>query len=367
MTDKMPSDENREWEFYCCIIQRTVHKSQTVSFQPCNHRAEATSGKRLTKCHLCREPIQTIQEHLKMKPTKKSATILQAIVRRASARKQFVVSLSKSRSASVLSAVARRCMRHVAYLVEREKKSATILQAIVRRASARKQFVVSLSKSRSASVLSAVARRCMRHVAYLVEREQFYSSQARIERSCRSMYRLAKTQGVYWDCGVSCEVLPDLRAFEWLEFLQEDLYKRYEHLERDVIDAKITTYISDEIHRDFPVRYSSRWSRHPNQEDNNPVLKGLREQIRREGMPPCGLNWGNFDPQNEFWKEDFRRTTKEDQDFLYFNQLSSVSNGYKGNAGGAKWMDEGLNRVRKLWVTDWGYDKWGCPKDNAWK
>ena len=316
MTDKMPSDENREWEFYCCILQRTVHKSQTVSFQPCNHRAEATSGKRLTKCHLCREPIQTIQEHLKMKPT---------------------------------------------------KKSATILQAIVRRASARKQFVVSLSKSRSASVLSAVARRCMRHVAYLVEREQFYSSQARIERSCRSMYRLAKTQGVYWDCGVSCEVLPDLRAFTWLENLQEDLYKRYEHLERDVIDAKITTYISDEIHRDFPGRYSSRWSRHPNQEDNNPVLKGLREQIRREGMPPCGLNWGNFDPQNEFWKEDFRRTTKEDQDFLYFNQLSSVSNGYKGNAGGAKWMDEGLNRVRKLWVTDWGKDKTGCPKDNAWK
>jgi hypothetical protein len=184
----------------------------------------------------------------------------------------------------------------------------------------------------SASCLQAHMRRSLKCIGYKAEQRE-----KRIERSCRSLYKLSREDGGW--------------SFKWLDKLKCDLLERYLCLDAMDIDKRIAEYIGDEMHKDWLTEHA----RPQNKEDNNTVLQGLRKLILQKGMPPCGPGWGNFDKDESFTKQwydnhgpplsgDIPPFTDTARAYCQSGQYHLMP---------YSWTQEGIDRRLNKWVTSW--------------
>ena len=276
------SGPGKPYTRFCPILQGEVHITQTMKCQPCGHELNET-GQQLNKCPLCRTHIQSFKKHPLSEKAKNAAALLTATLLR-------------------------------------QLQSTKILSEVI--------------DVQSASRLQAVVRRCIESRRYPGKRED-----ARIERSCRSMYRISQQYGS-WN-------------YEWFNKLQGDLLTRYPHLTVSDIDNRIAAYIDDEKH----TTWLENHARPQTEEDNNTVLQDLRKLILQKGMPPCGYTWGNFDPEAYFtkqWYDDHGPSSPGDT-LLYTDTARAycLSNPHSYYRMPFVWTQDGINRRRHKWMTSW--------------
>tara|TARA_Y100000389_G_scaffold192889_3_gene221015 strand:- start:429 stop:1208 length:780 start_codon:yes stop_codon:yes gene_type:complete len=159
---------------------------------------------------------------------------------------------------------------------------------------------------------------------------------------------------------------PDPKASSLVRQLRENLDNQYNNrLSSDRINDIVTKCLTDEIYKQFTADHAYQWTWNPYQEKDNKALQNLRKKILESGMPPFSYFWGNFDPNDRFWQADFKKSKHEEE--LQQSTSGSEQEKKPHRFNNVTWTPEGLSRVTTEWNTNWGYDRFGCPKDNAWE